>query len=189
MENLSYSAQLRRERILDAAQALLLRAGLRGATMEAIARDAQVAKPTLYSYFSDKETVFSAVAERLFGRLREVCATAFAVEGDATSRIVRALSDKHVFVRQLLADSPHAEELSGSSRNINGPALADLDGWIVGRIAHALAAEGHADAQQIAELLFASADGIASHAKRAEDVEPAIRLLVERLIGRAAART
>lgn len=166
-----------------------MRSGLRAATMEAIAREARVAKPTLYSYFPDKEAVFSAVAERLFDRLRQICAAAFSGEGDATTKIVTALSGKHAFVHRFLANSPHAEELAGASRHMSGPALADLDGWIVEKIAEALAAQGHADTQQMAELLFAAADGIASHAKRAGDVEPAIRLLVERLTGQGTGRT
>jgi len=121
--------------------------------------------------------------------LRQIVAAAFSGERDAATRIVTALSGKHAFVYRFLANSPHAEELVGASRHISGPALADLDGWIVEMIADALAAEGQADAQQMAELLFAAADGIASHAKRIEDVEPAIRLLVERRPDQGAGRT
>ena len=53
--------QARKEGILDAAQALVLKHGLRGTSMEAIARQAGVAKPTLYASYPDKPAVFAAL--------------------------------------------------------------------------------------------------------------------------------
>ncbi len=44
----------RRQRLLAAALELSLQRGFRGTSMEAVARRAQVAKPTLYKYFGDK---------------------------------------------------------------------------------------------------------------------------------------
>ena len=45
----------RQEQILSGARRLMLRQGLRATSMEAIAAEARVAKPTLYYYFRSKE--------------------------------------------------------------------------------------------------------------------------------------
>jgi len=52
----------KRNRILDAGLKLALALGVRGTTMEALAQEAGIAKPTLYSYFCDKNAVYAAIA-------------------------------------------------------------------------------------------------------------------------------
>ena len=58
-------AQEKRRRMLEAARLVVLRDGLRGATMEAIAREAGIAKATLYAQFSDKDAVVGALVETM----------------------------------------------------------------------------------------------------------------------------
>jgi AcrR family transcriptional regulator len=82
----------RRARIVDAARHLILRQGLRATTMEAIAREAKIAKPTLYGYFPDKEAVFSAIIQALGDELLAAFKAALAGEGDVASRIGAALA-------------------------------------------------------------------------------------------------
>ena len=48
-----------RERLLQAADRLWSERGLQGASLEDIARDAAVTKPTLYYYFADKSGLFT----------------------------------------------------------------------------------------------------------------------------------
>ncbi|GIZ11225.1 TetR/AcrR family transcriptional regulator [Pseudomonas sp. NCCP-436] len=50
----------KRRAILDAAKTLFLRHGYEGSSMDAIAAEAGVSKLTVYSHFTDKETLFSA---------------------------------------------------------------------------------------------------------------------------------
>jgi len=50
-----------RERVLRAAERLWSDRGLRGASLEDIARDAAVTKPTVYYYFPDKSALLTAV--------------------------------------------------------------------------------------------------------------------------------
>ena len=50
----------KRRAILDAAKNLFLRNGYDGSSMDAIAAEAGVSKLTVYSHFTDKETLFSA---------------------------------------------------------------------------------------------------------------------------------
>lgn len=75
----------KRAAVLEAAKVLFLRNGFEGASMDAIAAAAGVSKLTVYSHFSDKETLFgeairdkcaqlvpeSLFAESAGGRLRE----------------------------------------------------------------------------------------------------------------------
>lgn len=53
----------KRESILKAARTIFVRSGYRGASMEAIAEEAPVSKPTLYSHFGSKHELFIAVIQ------------------------------------------------------------------------------------------------------------------------------
>lgn len=57
---------IQREKILDATFALLQRGGYRAATLERIARDSGLARPSLYKYFSDRNhLLLEAVAHNM----------------------------------------------------------------------------------------------------------------------------
>jgi DNA-binding transcriptional MerR regulator len=62
-------AQARRNDVLEAATSCFLRAGFAGTSLGAIARGASMSKATLYRYFSSKEEIFMACAERVFHQL------------------------------------------------------------------------------------------------------------------------
>ncbi|MGH8352349.1 MAG: TetR/AcrR family transcriptional regulator [Pseudomonas sp.] len=53
----------KRQAILEAAKTLFLRNGYDGSSMDAIAAEAGVSKLTVYSHFTDKETLFSAAVQ------------------------------------------------------------------------------------------------------------------------------
>ena len=53
----------KREAILDAAKRLFLQKGYDGSSMDAIAAEAGVSKLTVYSHFTDKETLFAAAVK------------------------------------------------------------------------------------------------------------------------------
>ena len=53
----------KRAAILEAAKTLFLAGGFSGTSMDAVAKEAGVSKLTVYSHFSDKETLFSAAIE------------------------------------------------------------------------------------------------------------------------------
>jgi TetR/AcrR family transcriptional regulator, mexJK operon transcriptional repressor len=59
--NRSKLKQEKRQRILDAALKIFSTAGFAGAAMDAIAAEADVSKPTLYTYFGSKEKLFEAL--------------------------------------------------------------------------------------------------------------------------------
>jgi AcrR family transcriptional regulator len=62
-------AEARRDDILTAATACFLRSGFAGTSLAAIAQEAAMSTATLYGYFSSKEAIFMACAERIFHQL------------------------------------------------------------------------------------------------------------------------
>ena len=81
-----------RERVLQSADRLWGERGVRGASLQDIAREASVTKPTVYYYFSDKSSLFTAVVcsvlEEHGGPLR----TAAKRGNRARDRLVSALA-------------------------------------------------------------------------------------------------
>ena len=81
-----------RERLLQAADRLWSERGVNGASLEDIARDAAVTKPTLYYYFTDKSGLFTetvcSVLEQHGGGLR----TASRAVSSARARLVAAIA-------------------------------------------------------------------------------------------------
>lgn len=64
-ENVTPRAKAKRERIHLAAQSIFMEYGFEAASMDAIATDAGVSKPTLYRYYHNKETLFIATLRQL----------------------------------------------------------------------------------------------------------------------------
>ena len=56
------------ERILDAAQAVFVRRGFEGASVDEIAQTARAGKPTIYARYANKEALFEAVMARQVAR-------------------------------------------------------------------------------------------------------------------------
>ena len=84
-------SQDRREKVLTAARGLFLRHGLRATTMEAIAREAGVAKPTLYAHFPDKDAVFLAILSQLLAEKADAFEAGLAGSGPHDPQLRQAL--------------------------------------------------------------------------------------------------
>lgn len=172
----------RRQRIVDAGQKLFLRNGLRGATMEAIAKEAEVAKPTLYGYFPDKHAIFCAVLAGIFVDLRTITAKALAKNGAVTERIAGALSAKFKAIHRILEGSSYADELYSAKSSHAAKEVEELERWLEGEIARILKESGHEEPHKYAQLMIACADGISQRVRHAEQIGPAIRLVAEKLL-------
>ena len=172
----------RREAILEAARELILKHGLRKTSMEAIARAAGIAKPTLYAYFSDKDAVFVALADQMIAGWREDFLAALRVDGDLAARVGTALTAKYKAAMQLLGGSPHAGELYSAQARIFGPRLQHHEQELAAALEAELGAAGLARARFLAQLLLASASGIGQRAQSPAELGPALRHLCERLI-------
>lgn len=95
----------RRHAILDAATASFSRYGFRKTTMDQVAHDAGVAKPTLYAWFENKDALFYAVCDALMSKILDDAELARATP-DPIARIRTILEAKFTTVFELVASSP-----------------------------------------------------------------------------------
>lgn len=172
----------KRERILDAARSLFLRNGLRGTSMEAIAREAGIAKPTLYAQFADKDAVFTAILEELVADKTAAFEAALSRGGGVAERIGEALARKYQVLAAALEASPHADELFNEHRRA-ARLLNESDAAVLDRLTAELAEAGISNAGNLARLLMDASFGVAQKAISRRELADDIRLLAERLIG------
>jgi AcrR family transcriptional regulator len=104
----------KRNRILDAAQNLFLRYGVKRTALDDVVREAGIAKGTLYLYFDSKDALFAAVAEQLCAEVLRNAEEAIASSSSSTSRIVGCLDAYIGSMHRLTAQSPHIAELTES---------------------------------------------------------------------------
>ncbi|GAB5427258.1 MAG: hypothetical protein Devi2KO_07170 [Devosia indica] len=172
----------KRMRILAAARELFLRQGLRATTMEAIAKSAGMAKPTLYAEYSDKDAVFLAILEQLVADKLESFETELDRPGPLLERIGGALAAEFGVIASALAGSPHVEELFSAHRQ--GASLFAASERIVrDRLSDELAKAGIADAERLARLVFDASFGVAQKSIAAETLAADLKLVVARLLG------
>lgn len=104
----------KRQAILDVAFTVFARHGYARASVQQIADEANVAKPTVYNHFSDKETLFrgamAAAADGVAAEsldavepLRDVGTDVRAALGNAASRLLRICSDERSHALRSLA--------------------------------------------------------------------------------------
>ena len=171
----------RRNRMVDAARHLILKNGLKGTTMEGIAREARIAKPTLYAYFPDKESVFGAIVEALTAELRSAFHAALSTPGDPASRIGNALATKYQVIADMLEGSPHAAELYSDEDRTVKARLQVLEKEMAEAVINCLAEAGARDPDALARLVLAGTFGI-GHKYPLPEIGTAIRQLVGRLV-------
>lgn len=109
--------------IVQAATTLFSRYGFRKTSMDQLARQAQVAKPTLYAHFADKDALFVAVVRHVLAQMLAE-AEAARQSDDIVLRIAGMLSAKFSMLWALVDSSPHARELL-ESRNAEAIAVSD----------------------------------------------------------------
>ncbi len=174
-------ANEKRRRIIEAAWRLALRNGLRAATMEALAREAGLAKGTLYAHFPDKEAVFDGVVGDLLVELAAAFDLGMAGEGAVAERIGAALSGKYGVIARAVEGSPHAAEILDAHHRF-APRVAAFDRRVENEIAAALAKAGVAEPDALARVVIGAAGGVAHTVPGAPSIDRAIRLVCRRLI-------
>ena len=171
----------RRLRILQAATALFLEKGVSGATMEGIARAAAVAKPTLYAYFPDKEAVFRAALDLVIEDHKAMILRALEAEGDVIARVTGALDAKFTASLEMIEHAPAAEELM--SKNLHsGQQFAEVQAWLIARLAATLEEAGIDRAPERAANLVHSADGLMHASRDAQTLRARIAFITPRLL-------
>lgn len=168
-----------RERILEAARKLFLAKGLRATSMEAIARQAGVAKPTLYAHFPDKDAVYATLMDMMIAQKHAAFATALDGAGPMIERVTAAMLAKFGVMVATLDNSPHAEELIHAHHKA-AALVAQSETTICARLAAVLAEAGIAEPDRMARLLTDASFGLVR--ERGTVPEADLRLLVERLL-------
>ncbi len=150
------------ELILDAAYVCFTRHGVRRTTMDDIAREAGMSRPTVYLYVRNKEDAF----RRLTGRLLDAALAGARIavnsgEGLA-DRLAGALQAKLDLTLGVWRDSPaHAAELLGDNVRLSAELLgaynAALRDLLAGTVRTAFP---RVDAVEVAELLLAFTRGL-----------------------------
>src|SRR3981081_2865783 len=108
----------KRSRILDAAQSLFLRYGVKRTALDDVVREAGIAKGTLYLYFDSKDALFAAIAERLCADVLRNAEEAIVSSSSITLRIVGCLDAYIGAMHRLTAQSPHIAELTESKEAV-----------------------------------------------------------------------
>src|SRR5258708_13428099 len=110
-QNTDSDESARYKRAIRTAEELFKKVGFRAVTMELVAREANVAKATLYSYFKNKDELFLAVCARMARLLRGAVEQAL-MKPDASldPRLAQAAIPNHRPTFALVRGSPHAAE-------------------------------------------------------------------------------
>ena len=157
------------QNILDAAERLFMRHGYRKSSMDDVARDAGIAKGTLYQYYAGKEALFRALLERIGGTVVEASQQAAVAEQAFSERLFGVLNAYYGYFYERYSASGHLQELG----EVRGSLGQDLSEQLLQRHQQILAdllqkAEAAGDirlqarglsAQEVALTLVAAANG------------------------------
>ncbi len=181
----------RLERILDAAYAAFARHGVRRTTMDDIAVAAEMSRAAVYQHVHNKDDAFRRLTTRIFDSALEAAKTAAAQDGPLAERLHDALSAKMELVLQLVADSPHAEELLGAGSRLTSDVYDDFAAAMHDLVTRTVAeAEDRGEVKlvdieptEVADLALALTKGLEIDLSDADLVRRRLRLGIRMLVG------
>jgi AcrR family transcriptional regulator len=112
------------DQIVEAARALFVRYGYRRTAMDDIAREAGLAKATLYLHFTGKEDVFRTMIARCRAVIAERCASAERMDTDLAERLVAMLYANYGTALEWWGDASHMAELKAFAKEAGGELAA-----------------------------------------------------------------
>jgi len=128
----------KRTLILDSARTLFRQHGYKRTSMDDIAREAGVAKGTLYIYFVSKERLFIAISEHFEDEMTEKLHEASALELSLAEKIVALMDARIGSILRWKAGTPHAPELIATHERLIGEGEKDTYGLFRSLVAKAL---------------------------------------------------
>jgi AcrR family transcriptional regulator len=166
------TADDKRAAILAAALKLFGQYGFRRTSIDDIAREAGIAKGTVYLYVETKEALFRTLAQSLIDRMMDTARQAASADGTLTDRLLAVLDAKFGFFYDLLRGSPHVADLLDSKGRICADLFAESDAAYT-RILTKVVADAvrrgeiapkqvDLSAGEVADLLMSGAHGIAA---------------------------
>jgi AcrR family transcriptional regulator len=148
-----------RTRILDAAEAIVRRAGVAALTLEAAAREAGVSKGGLLYHFASKEALLSGLLQRLAGFVAADFEASVALQPPGPGRVARAMLGWALGLPQAemeeRCDRAAAVFLAAFHHD---PALLDPMRRVIARMREAVAADGLPPGHGMA--IMAAGDGL-----------------------------
>jgi AcrR family transcriptional regulator len=164
----------RYKRVIRTAEELFKKVGFRAVTMELVAREANVAKATLYSYFKNKDELYVEVCARMARILRGSVEQALMKPDTALDqRLADAVVAKHRPVFTLVRASPHAAELLTYTHSMAGEIFANLDLEMLDMLRKAVADDPQLgrNAEQVARALYFGSAPLASRSESTAQME------------------
>ena len=164
----------RYKRVIRTAEELFKKVGFRAVTMELVAREANVAKATLYSYFKNKDELYVEVCARMARILRGSVEQALMKPDTALDeRLADAVVAKHRPVFTLVRASPHAAELLTYTHSMAGEIFANLDVEMQDMLRKAIAEDPQLgrNAEQGARALYFGSAPLASRSESTAQME------------------
>ena len=173
------------KRVLTAALTLFGRHGFQRTSMADIAREAGIARATLYLRFCEKRAVFEALASLLVDEALSRADAAWVPGAPLSENIAATLLAKDLGFFRMLHATPHGAELLGSQAEMTTVHVARLDAGFVALLAR----RGREAVREGADLMaFDDPDGFAaflaaagSGLKREMLTEEAFRSAIRRL--------
>jgi AcrR family transcriptional regulator len=164
----------RYRRAIRTAEELFKKVGFRAVTMELVAREANVAKATLYSYFKNKDELFLAVCARMAQLLRGAVEQAL-IKPNAPldARLIDAVIAKQRPIFALVRGSAHAAELFTYTHSMAGEIFTSLDVAILEMLRAAMADDPELapHASQLARALYFGSAELARRSGSAVEME------------------
>ncbi len=110
--------------ILDAAERLFVRYGYRKSSMDDVAREAGIAKGTVYLYYAGKEALFRALLERTGANVLQASEAAAQASQPFEERLFGVLNAFYGYFYERFSESGHLQEL-GEIRGSLGQDLSE----------------------------------------------------------------
>src|SRR5579862_3172179 len=184
--------ETRRAAILDAALRLFSQYGYRRTSIDDIAREAEIAKGSVYLSFKSKEGIFRALCERLLERMESAVEAARATTGPVDQRLVAVLEAKFGFLFETVYRSAHAAELMDSKNRLSADIFAQ-SGRRYMKVLREMIEEAirggelepsqlELDASALAQMLVAAAHGIESNATSRAQYHRRLREIVRVIV-------
>ncbi|WP_119422630.1 TetR/AcrR family transcriptional regulator [Desertibaculum subflavum] len=172
--------RVRFKRVVRAADELFRTYGFRGVTMERVAREAAVAKATLYSYFKNKDELFVAVSNRMAALLAKAFTGALEAGGKLDDRVAAAIVTRRRLAFELYRLSPHAEELHSAKSKLAGEIFAEAEREMEARLVQALRDDTalKPGAERLTRALYHGSAEIASRCSGVAELETELRAFV-----------
>lgn len=190
--------ELFRERIIEEATKLFSLYGFRRTSVDAIAAAAEIAKPTLYTHFRDKDDIFIHVVYGVLTKIKLGAKAAAEANGTIADRLAGMLSAKFTFLFQLIDTSPHAAELLSSTDTLSADYVKETDRAFLAMVKREVElanktgeldlASAKLTSKRLAEMLLRCGHGAGFDAETPDQHRKNLRELVETVLAGARKR-